>query len=375
MPITAYSNRFQCELDPDQLLNRGRGAGEPTVDDLGEILPQARVWIAKDIVCSSCGMPGAQIVRSARKVRGAGTRQSHFRFTGPDGADAHHPLCEFHNSESGASGDGLLSFIVGRGSETAWVRQIVCRGLHYGSFGQNHIRAMRQWFFDTRAANQFRLTITGEAVEWTVGLRRSGSISGISFHPSHGDLPNFLWRGAAVTAFHEANSQLMLIVRNSRTGIDAGLIKRAKILLQKSHGKAVFDVEALRSPYDLTLRLARFIAENSDYPSKSRNPYAQPPPAMLALCALMLHMWSWDMSKAIAAFIWLLRAPPVDDQTMGNVMGLNPFHDYEGWALLRLAQQAAQLSPGGFSLKLQIDRMEEDLRSRHLAWVVAGRPL
>lgn len=99
MPTTAYSKYFRRELDVEQLAKLlgaplNVAGSEPDVD------ARWREWIRSDIQCSSCGISGAQVVRSARtRETLKAVRQPHFRFVAQSGGDAHHPFCEFYGAD------------------------------------------------------------------------------------------------------------------------------------------------------------------------------------------------------------------------------------------------------------------------------------
>ncbi|RVG20025.1 hypothetical protein CN233_35615 [Sinorhizobium meliloti] len=84
--------------------------------------------------------------------------------------------------------------------------------------------------------------------------------------------------------------------------------------------------------YDKSVALCAFVGKNSKIPfSKTRPEYFrfnQAPAPLLALCALMLFVSDWDLNIAIGKFAKLLNAPEPADFSHGNVIGLNPFHDY-----------------------------------------------
>jgi heme oxygenase len=92
MATTAYSRHYAREIDVEQLAGLLRGTQPISAEQASDIDLKFSEWIRSDIQCSSCGRLGAQVVRSAR-ARGTQKliRQSHFRFVGQDGQDAHHP--------------------------------------------------------------------------------------------------------------------------------------------------------------------------------------------------------------------------------------------------------------------------------------------
>lgn len=130
MPATAFSVRFERELDVDQLAILMTGT-QPTQDrDGAELLSMFSDAIRADVQCSSCGKFGAHIVRPAKsRASKAVLRQAHFRFVDPNGGDAHHPFCEFHgNDETRSTEDSLLDFGSEKSAETRTIRLLVCKG-------------------------------------------------------------------------------------------------------------------------------------------------------------------------------------------------------------------------------------------------------
>ncbi|SCB52130.1 hypothetical protein GA0061099_102713 [Bradyrhizobium yuanmingense] len=92
------------------------------------------------------------------------------------------------------------------------------------------------------------------------------------------------------------------------------------------------------------------------------------PVALLALCALVLFVSNWHMTAAIAAFSRLLLAPASSDLTLGNVMALNPFHEYAAWRILILSAQVAAESPGSLDYDRKLAATETALREQHRRW-------
>src|SRR5690606_1381142 len=54
------------------------------------------------------------------------------------------------------------------------------------------------------------------------------------------------------------------------------------------------------------------------------------------------------------------------DRNLGNVMGLNPFHDYEAWTRLKRIQELniSSMFPENFDIKSEIEKIENDLRAQ-----------
>jgi hypothetical protein len=89
---------------------------------------------------------------------------------------------------------------------------------------------------------------------------------------------------------------------------------------------------------------------------------------LLALCALVLFVSDWNMNAATTAFAKLLAAPPPSDLVLGNVIGLNPFHDYGAWRLVIASSEVAARSPNGLDYGARLAAIEAELREQHRLW-------
>lgn len=373
MPTTAFSAHFSRELDVEQLgwLLRGNrsGDGEATVADLSRWAD----WIRNDVRCSSCGKTGAQVVRPS-KARGsqAVLRQAHFRFVDHQGGDAHHPFCEFYGNDTveALQADSLLNFGSEKSAETRAVRLLVCKGIEAGLFDQATIRAMRQWFFDVKSETRFNVEATPERLAWARLLQRHPNYRRWTFHPAQAEMPAFDWAAAAKYQFTEEN---LALIELAKTFVhEDAEWKRAGLLATKHFGQEVFNVAVLQRYYEDTISLCAFIAKNSGIVFGKTQPdyyrfYGAPIP-LLALCALMLFASEWDMNTAIGKFAKLLAAAEPRDLSLGNVIGLNPFHDYTAWRLVILASEVAERTLKGFDYHAQLTAIESGLRRQHAVW-------
>ncbi|BAL79186.1 hypothetical protein S23_59970 [Bradyrhizobium cosmicum] len=154
--------------------------------------------------------------------------------------------------------------------------------------------------------------------------------------------------------------------------IDDGSWRQAGELLRKHYQHEVFDPTLLQPYYEAAVSLSLFVAKNSGiHFGKVRPEYYRvkgPPVALLALCALVLFVSNWDMNAATAAFAKLLSAPTPRDLTLGNVIGLNPFHEYAAWRLVIISAEVATKSPNGLDYDRQLSSTEAALRGEHLRW-------
>lgn len=116
---------------------------------------------------------------------------------------------------------------------------------------------------------------------------------------------------------------------------------RAIDLVKRFQGQEIFNPVALQPSYDLTVRLATFVRQNSGLDFRRSKPegyHWRAPPAILALCALILFVSNWDLNAAIGKFAQMLATPNPSNELLGNVIGLNPYHDYAAWQMVILAQ-------------------------------------
>jgi hypothetical protein len=376
MPKTAYSQYYKTELDVEQLLAKIKGVSLPAVaQDLAALPAATRDWIRGDIICASCGRGGAQLVAAAMGKRaGTSLRQAHFRFVDPDGRESHHPYCEFNRDDGAASlATGLVDFAESKSRETRIVRELVCKGIEHGVFSQESIRQMRQWFFDTKVTSRFVVRIRNEDIEWLQALR-SHHFSGLAFQASHGQMPEYDWKTAAKVAFTEQYSHL--IARARSVPISKSTRLSTGRLVKKWHGQEVFDVTVLEPAYRQCLSLAEFMARNMatlgyDAGRLARLHYDAVTAPLLAFCALLLFISGWDFELAVSRLAYLANAPAPNDLSLGNVMGLNPFHDYLAWRVIVLAGQLADERPKGVTYSTEIGEFEGRLRQAHMNWKAA----
>lgn len=374
MPATAFSVGFARELDVDQLAILMTGAQPRHDHDGAEILSTFGDAIRADIQCSSCGKFGAHIVRSARsRASRAILRQAHFRFVDPNGGDAHHPFCEFHgNDETRSTQDSLLDFGSEKSGETRAIRLLVCKGIEQVIFDQRRIRDMRQWFFDLKSATRFTVSMPQEAISWAHALQRHPHHQRWQFHPSQAEMPAFDWKAAAKKQFTEEHLHLFELVKGGLIPFEDATWRQANELAQKNHGREVFDVTKLQPYYEAAISLCTFVAANGGIDFGKRQPeiyrWKGAPTALLALCALVLFVSDWDMNTAIAAFAKLLSAPDPSDLALGNVIGLNPFHEYGAWRLVIASAEVAARSPNGLDYSARLTAIEAALREQHRQW-------
>ncbi len=379
MPKTAYSQRFKRELDPEQLLSL-LGYDLQSDPDFKNLSEKLRDEIHCDVVCPQCGVGGAVIVsRSNSKKTNKALRQPHFRFLAGDNNNAHHPLCDHYDDDSSSKSqrEQLIDFGNDRSFETKIIRELVAKGIEQKIISQQIIRDMRQWFFDTKISNQFTMDISEEALQWTYEISSLFHHRGIPFKPIHAELPNFDWRHAAILQFVEENSNLINIVRTRWWGYEKKIEQRALSFVRQTQGKTVFNVLALENQYKKTIELSCFIVRNLRIVERNLYFFEQhlrlsiKESTVSAFAAVLLYISNWDVEAAISKLVAIVQAPTPTDMNAGNVIGLNPFHDFAAWANIMKAKEVVQYSPNGFNLDAQIEAIEQRLKEQYEDWKAA----
>jgi len=379
MPKTAYSQRFKRELDPEQLLSL-LGYDLQSDPDFKNLSEKLRDEIHRDVLCSQCGVGGAVIVsRSNSKKTNKALRQPHFRFLAGDNNNAHHPLCDYYDDDSSSKSqrEQLIDFGNDRSFETKIIRELVAKGIEQKIISQQIIRDMRQWFFDTKIRYQFTMTLSQDALQWTSQISRQFHHRGIPFKPIHAELPDFDWRHAAILQFVEENRNLIDIARTRRWGYHKKIEQKALQFIKQTQGKTVFDVTKLEDQYRKTIELACFIVRNLHLVERNLYFFEQDlrlgitTGAVSAFAALLLYITDWDVDAAISKLVAIVQAPSPTDMNAGNVIGLNPFHDFAVWENITTAREVAQHSPNGFDFDDQIEAIEQRLKEQYEAWKAA----
>lgn len=344
MSQTAFSRHFDRELDVRQLLKL-RGITKTLTQADYELTSEDRSLMRADLLCPSCRCDGASIVRSD-VVRGRGnTRQAHFRFTTPAGQTAHAQGCDFYalNDVAGVQSGVDVSFAA-NDRDTKVIRELVCKAIAVGELRKTDIFEMRSWFLDQRAAGSFVVQGDVSMVDWLYAMGRRLGFEAVRFEPSHATLPGFNPRMAAFRdlAFRYQDFRQTI----PRGGIDAHLRDRTKRIIQRHAGLPLVSMELLRARYETTVQLVRLMVEYGDLPLSKpnfhRGAVSKIPEVLIAFSATLLFVSQWDLPLALSRFATIRNAPPPVDLTVGNVIGLNPFHDF---AALELARFISTLTP------------------------------
>ncbi|WP_186207447.1 hypothetical protein [Burkholderia gladioli] len=371
MPLTAYSTTQRGELDVEQTLNRlAAQFGQPYASV--DAIPDAwRARLRIELQCPSCFVTGAEIVRPAVKA-GKASRQSFFRFTTP----GHRPHCDFSSPDTANTvPENLVSLTESKSNLTRAVRALVCTGIEQGIFSQVSIRDMREWFFNKKVDSLFVVTLDARLFAWLSALQKnvfwaSGALPvGAPLTPEiAAALPQFDWRAEAARRVMERYPQHaanMKAIIDQHVAIFGPGGERAKSLSERFHGRSVFDPTVLVDEYRKTRSVADFICHNYA-PLKSVKGGAAAA-SVLAFSALLLFIRGWDTGSAISAFVEIVPAVGSANHDLGNVMGLNPFHDYEAWEILKRMQDLNITVPGNIDIEAERATMEIELRQQFSA--------
>ena len=367
MPLTAFSRRFEEELDVGQLLRRlSQAEGGRDGLELEAIPDSWRRIVSQDMECPSCFTLGAELVREGVSTQGARrvVRQACFRYP------THRAQCDFARPDASgvAIPDNLVSFGSPKTALTRAIGRLVGAGIQEGVISQRKIRDMREWFFLEKSAKSFTVTLDPQIPLWLARLRHQcGWVLGeapITLTHDLAALPGFDWRAAARRMYAAQHAGVIEVMRTA--GFGHGISEqRVSLLARKHHGEEVFDPAPLRQHYKLTIDLSRFIAQNYDPIGRNSKRGEEPHTAALALSALLLFLSEWNMDAAAAVFGRIAKRAPSADENLGNVIGMNPWHDYLSWQLIRNLQALNLSMPeGGLSPQEDVDVIEAALRQK-----------
>lgn len=326
MPITAFSASSGHELDVQQLLTR-LGMSDELISGHGvsHIPDVLRTIIREDMECPCCFAVGAEVVREGRSASGKVIRQPCFRF--PE----HKPHCDYARSDDAKDlSDSLIRFGSHKSELTRIVGELVGGAIHSGVVSQSSIRNMRKWFFGQKNDNSFVVSVKPVAVRWAIELSRTIGMSfGKKFKvsPALGAVPGFDWKNAAKLHVIEKYRPIAGAVWPMRLHAYGD---RIETIAKQRAGQTLFDPTSLRENYESARELAWFISYNYA-PARQRIKFSHDGlvSAMLAFAALLLFVSDWQMDDAIECFALSANAAAVADKNLGNVVGLNPFHEYD----------------------------------------------
>lgn len=248
---------------------------------------------------------------------------------------------------------------------------MVCTGIERGILSQVSIRNIREWFFNKKVESLFVVTLDPRTYTWMSALQKniflaSGALPAeVPLTSEIATLPQFDWSAEAARRVmerypqHATNMKAIIDQRLSMFG-EAG--KRVESLAQRFQGRTVFDPTVLANEYCKTRSLADFIGHNYA-PLKAANGNSGAS-SVLAFSALLLFIREWDFSLAITDFAKIVATVGGANQDLGNVMGLNPFHDFEAWKTLKFLQDLNITVPKDIDIKRERVAMEVALREQ-----------
>jgi hypothetical protein len=374
MPLTAYSVSQEKELDVQQVLqifSEKDGVQLPTPTT--QIPESWRIHVRHDLECPSCFVTGAEIVREAlAHGSSARVRQPCFRF----GTPGHRPLCDFAASDkANAVPENIVKFGVENSKLTKAVRELVCAGIQLEIFSQKIIRDMREWFFQKKCASSFRVSLDPRTPKWVEKIFHTAGYweapgqlpPGVDLTASMAAMPGFDWVTESIRVLRLRHEVALNAIFHGRL-MSFGAADRVESLARRYQGQVVFDPTVLKTEYERTLLVAKFISRNNvvlkSLGKRADGDVATP---VLAFSALLLFINEWDMAGAISSFAIICALAGRADASLGNVMGLNPFHDYAAWSKLKKLQEANLIVPENDDPVLERKAIEQELRARFLS--------
>lgn len=368
MPLTAFSSSRELELDVEQLLDRLAVETDHAAPLKGEVIPEVwKVHISTDLECPSCFSKGAELVRAGRsKTDGQTVRQAYFRFPQSPSSAGHHPFCDFSgNVSAGFIPENLVQFSSPKDGISRAVRELVCKGIELKVFSQWDVRAMRKWFFEQKLSSQFTVTLDPRLPEWLESLQRYRSwsyrheLAGLKLTKEVLSVPGFDFQAAASMELTRRYQPILQAAHDKRIFL-RGERGRIEKLAADFYGKPVFDPTVLRPHYERTRGVAEFICSNYAPMSRFVKEHAplsslKNPKYLMAFAALLLFVSDWDLDVAVGRFAQIATSSVAVDESLGNVMGLNPFHDFSAWGTLKALQELPPVEIPSIEVKSEMD--------------------
>jgi hypothetical protein len=370
MPLTAYSISAQKEEDVGQVLRRLSDRFGESVAVVDGVPENWREFMRQDLQCPCCFVKGAELVKEAlSKATKKPVRQACFRFGNPK----HRDHCDFDSTEmSNTVPENLVAFSDSNSAMTKAVRELVGTGIELGLFSQKSIRDMREWFFNKKIQSMFVVTLDPRFPKWMNALYRE------KFHarrlvPEGVELtaeivadPKFLWRAAVarVQLLRHPEYQTFSDAFDKKRNAFMLEYSRMGSLARRSKGRPVFDPSVLEDEYRKTCQLAEFIAKNYTPLKHSTSTRGVTVSSVLALAALLMFVRDWNLDSASADFMKIAEAAGHSNQDLGNLMGLNPFHDFRAWQSLKAVQEFNIHVPEYVDLKAERVAIEQEMRAK-----------
>ena len=205
---------------------------------------------------------------------------------------------------------------------------------------------MREWFHNKKVNAVFQVTLDPKVFQWVVAVQAAAwpvryQPQWLTINKELLGVPGFQMKTAMEVMLARRHESLLTYL-NERAVMLRPLVSRIEKLLNANSCKLVFDPTNLKAQYDATQELARFISTHYDPVQRAlgRNYFdVKASKPLMAFTALLLYLSNWDLNKAASLFTQIASYRGTVDQNLGNVMGLNPFHDYDAWAALKALQE------------------------------------
>lgn len=368
MPLTAYSISAQKEEDVEQVLKRLSTLFGECVSATEAVPETWRVFIRQDLQCPCCFVTGAELVKAAHSTAiKTPVRQACFRFINPK----HRNHCDFGSTETANTvPENLVAFSNSNSAITRAVRELVGTGIELGIFSQKSIRDMREWFFNKKTHSMFAVTLDPRFPKWMNSLYREKFYSKpgeeVELTPEIVANPKFSWRVAVAREQLSKHPEYWVFLDAFRKKPNPFFLEysRMGILARRFQGRLVFDPSLLEREYGKTCQLAGFIATNYKPLRSTTSNKGITVSSVLALAALLMYARDWNQDLARADFLKIVDAAGSSNQDLGNVMGLNPFHDFRTWQSLKAVQEFGIHVTEYVDLKAERAAIEQELRAK-----------
>lgn len=343
MPITAFSKAFRRELDVKQLEDLHKEFLEEK-----NLEPNFRNFVESDVECPCCNVFGGKVISEGISSKtGKRVKQTHFAFRNFDGGDAHLIFCDYYTGvdrQNQATNESNITIGKSNDVVTAEIRKYVCAAIEQCIFTQSDIRDMRQWFLEVRSNQDFpieesyhHLNILQKMATRRYSNRDRNLDLGIKYNQDF-DLESAIYKSLAhkldLPEIPTDNPILKQILSRNT------IIKKAISISKKDHGLYGFDRETLEEKYRLAKRLSgTIIVKNSllieklGFNSKNSNNY------VMAYSAILLFVSDWNIENAYQKHFLISQVNQINDDTLGNVIGLNPFIHYDAWIALKFVSE------------------------------------
>lgn len=368
MPLTAYSRSSQKEEDVEQVLMHLSILFGESVTVADNVPETWRAFIRQDLQCPCCFVTGADLVKEAHsKTNKNAVRQACFRFVNP----RHRDHCDFGSKErANTVPENLVAFSDSNSPVTKAVRELVGTGIELGLFSQKSIRDMREWFFNKKIQSMFIVTLDPRFPKWMHSLYRQKFYSKpgqeIELTPEAVANPKFSWRVAVAREQLLRHPEYWAFSDAFQKKPNPFFFEysRMSTLARRFHGRSVFDPSVLEKEYETTCELARFIAINYKPLKFAASKKGITVSSVLALAALLMYVRDWNQDFAREDFMKIAGAAGSSNQELGNLMGLNPFHDFRAWQALKAIQEFGIHITEYVDLKAERIAIEQELRAK-----------